>query len=498
MDERRTVSQTRIDGRAIFACAAYLIGVGLTFLLERIGAPTGLVRVLGPILALGVVALIGPLLRTTRIAAFYAADHAGAPRYGAAAFAAIAASLIFCADQDRGGATPPPIIALAIGFACAGLLVGPLARGAGASSLRDVVATRFNYRPLRAALGLAFFAIGVLIAAAGYETAARTMAGLLGLSQDGAIAAIGVILALIVAPGGLAGLYWVAAAAAGMTGLVLFLPIVLRVAADSSAGAPLLGGGAAIAASLAHALPPLYGATSSEGGLGAVAIALGAAALPPLSTGAFASFTPQEARRAGFVGVSLAALFGLAFALGAPLWPAFDSVAADSLRASAALIAALICAAAGVHTASRAVSAEATYGYENVLASTRLARSRGLALLSIALTAILTMRHAIHPSEALVFAAALSLGILVPPLLLAMSARSRVVHAIAAVAASLAMIAALVWMNGWAALLRHAPVFALTGAAAGFVVGWAVSLFGGAPTGAEPPGQMFIEEPFDS
>ncbi len=132
MDERRTVSQTRIDGRAIFACAAYLIGVGLIFLLERIGAPTGLVRVLGPILALGAVVIIGALMWTTRIAAFYAADHAGAPRYGAAAFAAIAASLIFCADRGAASA-PRPVVALAVGFAAAALLVGPLARSAGGS-----------------------------------------------------------------------------------------------------------------------------------------------------------------------------------------------------------------------------------------------------------------------------------------------------------------------------------------------------------------------------
>jgi hypothetical protein len=79
-----------------------------------------------------------------------------------------------------------------------------------------------------------------------------------------------------------------------------------------------------------------------------------------------------------------------------------------------------------------------------------------------------------------------------------MSARSRAAHAIAAVAASLAMVAALIWMNGWPALLRDAPAFALTGAAAGFVVGWAASLFGGAPSGAEPPAGLFMEETFDS
>src|SRR5579883_2289601 len=182
MDERRAASQTRIDGRAAFASAAYLIGVGLTFLLERIGAPSGLVRALAPILALGAIVLIGALTRTTRIAAFYAADHAAAPRYGAAAFAAIAAGLTACA---AGSGDAPPLAALAAGFALSAIVVGPLARSAGASSLREAVTARFNSRPLRLILAAAFLAIGVLIAAAGYAVAADAMVDLLGLSRSG-------------------------------------------------------------------------------------------------------------------------------------------------------------------------------------------------------------------------------------------------------------------------------------------------------------------------
>ncbi|HLJ71395.1 MAG TPA: hypothetical protein VKU03_08765, partial [Roseiarcus sp.] len=191
MERHKAVSQTRIDGRAAFACAAYLIGVGLAFLLERIGAPDGLVRVLGPVLALAAIVLIGALTRTTRIAAFYAADHSGAPRYGAAAYAAIAASLVACAAQD-GGLAAPRLAALAVGFVLAALVVAPLARGAGATSLRDVVSARYKILPLRLVLAGVCFATGVLIAAAGYEVAADTLPGLLGLSRDGAIAAIGV------------------------------------------------------------------------------------------------------------------------------------------------------------------------------------------------------------------------------------------------------------------------------------------------------------------
>jgi cation/acetate symporter len=493
MDERRTISQTRIDGRATFACAAYLIGVGLIFLLERIGAPDGLVRALAPILALGAVALIGALMRTTRIAAFFAADHAGAPRYGASAFAAIAASLIVCAAH--GNNPPPHVLALAVGFALAGVAVGPLARSAGASSLRDVISARYNSRPLALVLGLAFIAIGVLIAAAGYDFAASAMANLLGLSRAGAIAAVGVSLALVVAPGGLAGLFWAATAAAGVIGLVLFLPIALRAAADAGTGAPLLGGGAEVAASLTRAFAP---SVASPFELADVAIALGAALLPPLASSAFASITARDARRAGLFGTALAALFALAFALGATLWLTGDSAAAQSLRASALLIAALICAAAGAHTASRAVAAQSSYGYENVLASARLARSRGLALLTIAIGAASALSHAIRPAEALIDATALSLAFLGPPLALALSPRSRVAQATVAVATSIAAIAALTWLNGWPALLRQAPEFALTGAAAGFAVGWAASLFPGQPRSEAPPAGLFIEEPFDS
>ncbi|HLH51010.1 MAG TPA: hypothetical protein VKV96_16845 [Roseiarcus sp.] len=496
MEQSKAVSQTRIDGRAAFTCAAYLIGVGLTFLLERIGAPNGLVRVLAPILALAAIVLIGALTRTTRIAAFYAADHAGAPRYGAAAYAAIAASLVACAAQD-GGLAAPRLAALAVGFALAALIVAPLARSVGATSLRDVVSARYKILPLRLVLAGACFAIGVLIAAAGYEVAADTLPNLLGLSRDGAIAAIGVILALIVAPGGLAGLFWVAAAAAGMIGLVLFLPIGWRIAADSGAGAPLLGGGAEIAASLARAAARLSAAPPARSGFDDVAVALGAAILPPLATSAFASAAASSARRAGLFGIAASVLFALAFALGAPLWQAYQGVAGPSLRASALLISAILCAAAGVHTASRATSAESAYGYENVLASARLARSRGLALLAVGIGALCALNHAVRPAEALVGALALSLAFLGPPLALAASSRSRAVHAIASVATSLATIAALAWTNGSAFVLAQAPAVALTGAAAGFALGWAASLFGGSPRQAEPPATLFVESPFD-
>jgi cation/acetate symporter len=496
MDDRSAISQARVDGRAIFAAAAYLIGVGLIFLLERIGAPDGLVRVLGPVLVLGAVVLIGALLRTTRIAAFCTADQAGATRYGAAALAAIAVGLVVTAEQGtRVGA--PHLAALAAGFFLAAVVIGPLARRTGASSLSDVVAARFNSRLLRFVLALAYFGIGVLIGAGGYGVAADALPGLLGISRDGAIAAVGVIVVLIVAPGGLAGLLWVAAAAAGVIALVLFLPIGLRLMVDAGSGAPLLGGGAELTATLARAFAERAGAFPANG-LDEAAIALGAAILPPLSTGAFASHSGRQARRAGILGATLVALFAAAYAIGAPFWQTQDSAAARSIHASALLICALVCAAAGVHTASRAMSADSAYGYESVLASRRLARSRGLALLAVAIDAALTLKRALDPGEALLLAATLSLAFLGPALALAVSSRARAANATAALFASVAAIGGLAWANDWTLPIARAPAFAMAGAAAGFAIGWAASLFGGSQTGREAaPQRLFVETPFD-
>jgi cation/acetate symporter len=498
MNDRRAISQMRIDGRAIFSAAAYLISVGVIFLLERIGAPDGLVRVLGPILALGALVLIGALLRTTRVAAFYAADRAGSPLYGGAAFAAIAAGLMASASQGAQGLATPTFAALAVGFLLAALVVGPLARQTGASSLRDIVSARFDNRLLSLILGAAYFSVGVLIASVGYETAVDAVPALLGLSRDGAIIAVAIIVLLIVAPGGLAGLFWVAAAAAGMIVLVLALPIGLRIAADASLGAPLFGGGAEFAARLSRALGQYAVSPPAVPWLDATGVAIGAALLPPLSTGAFASLTAPQARRAGVFGAVLAIVFALALALGASLWPAYDGAAAQSLHSSALLVGALIAAAAGAQTASRAAGAHSAYGHEGVLASQRLARSRGLAIVAVALCAWLSHRQVIEPEKALLAAAALALALLGPPLALAVSARARALDAALAVLASLAAMAALAYAEAGALSLALAPTIALTGAVAGFAVGWAASAFGARRQSLEPArSQLFIEPPFD-
>src|ERR1700688_255489 len=122
MPDQRERERTKIDGQAVFAGAAYLIGVGLIFLLERLRASDGLVRALGPLFALASLALLGVLTRSTRVPAFFTADRAVPAPYAGLSLAAIAAGMVFCLDSP--GDSPLPLAGAAIGLCVSALAVG--------------------------------------------------------------------------------------------------------------------------------------------------------------------------------------------------------------------------------------------------------------------------------------------------------------------------------------------------------------------------------------
>ncbi|HXW20249.1 MAG TPA: hypothetical protein VEK35_07095, partial [Roseiarcus sp.] len=471
--------EMRINGRAVFASAAYLIGVGLTFILERIGAPDPLVRNLGPSIALFVLALIGLLARSSRLSAVLSADRLAPPVYAGAALAAIAAGfavVFFAAPAGERG----PLAALPAGAFVGAIVIGPLARRSGASSLSDLLSARFPSPILRLVFAVAFFSIGALIAAAGFEIAVRSLTSFVGVSRETAIAVIAITVVLVVIPGGLAGLLWAGAAAAGVIAAVLLAPILTRLSSDSAFSSLVWQGGADAAALLARSWSQLDATTPQGRILDFAAIALGFSVTAPILSANFVSSTQSQAVRSGVIGMIFAALLALGFFIAGPLWPKMGNVAAAGLRSSADLAAATICACAGVQTASRAVAFEARgYGLQTVLASRRLAGVRQLAVLAIALCGLLSYRQAVLPSSALVDASALSLAAIAPALGLAASQRASSVHALAAFVVSAAAIAGLAELQGWIFVAEHAPMAALTAAAAGFAVGWAASLFGG-------------------
>jgi len=444
MQDLRERERMKIDGRACFAGAAYLMGVGLIFLLGRVGAPDGLVQALGPLFALSGVALLGVLTRSTRVPTFFIADRAIPAVYAGLAFAAAATGLYLCLGPAP--AAPLPLAGVALGLGLNGLVVGPLLRMSGASALSDLLATRFPNFLLKAIFTGLLLAVGIFIAAAGFATAVDVFVTLFSTSRGAAVTIVGAILVTMIAPGGLAGLLWGGAASAGVLIVILLLPIAAQFFADDAA----LGAALRETGLWREALAQSWSAEGAHdpgtNALVVLASALAIAALAPFTSAPIASFNQRQALRTGAFGLFFTALIGLAAFIDLALWPSPAGPMSSGLKASALLLAALALCAAGAHSASRARGANASGAYSRYmpLASQRLARSRALTLAIIALCAGLTWRLAIDPKAAIVVAAALSLGLIAPALALAFSSRATATHAIACIMISLATAAALI------------------------------------------------------
>jgi Na+/proline symporter len=498
MSDQRERERTKIDGQAVFAGAAYLICVGLIFLLERLGASDGLVRALGPIFTLAGLALLGILTRSTRVPAFFTADRAVPAPYAGLAFAAMAAGLVLCLGLASD--SPLPLAGAAAGLCISALAVGPLLRATGASTLSDLLATRFPSALLRPYFAGLLFAIGALVAAAGFEAAVNAFVSLFAPSRGAAQTIIAIILALIIVPGGLAGLLWGGAASAGILLIVLYLPIGAQALVGDTPIGELLPDAGGWSDALARAWSAGDPGDPKAHFLVAVASALAIAALPLFTSAAIGSFREKEAVRAGAFGLIFAALIGLAAFVDVVLWPVPPGPMSSGLKSSAMLLAALMISGAGVHSASRGWGTNAGGAYRRFqpLASQRLARSRALMLVVIGLCAALSHRVVVEPRLEIVAAATLSLGLTAPLLALAFSARATSAHAIASVLVGLATAV------GLAALERRIPdagrmlIGALCAAAAGFIVGWSAAIF--SPGEHEtPPARRdpFIDAPLD-
>jgi hypothetical protein len=499
MADQRERERAKIDGRAAFAGAAYLVGIGLIFLLARVGAPDGLVRALGPLFALAGLALLGVLTRSSRAPAFFAADRAIPAPYAGLAFAGIAAGLVLCLDS--GGDSPLPLTGVAAGLCIGALGVGPALRAINASALSDLLATRFPNFALRLYFAGLLFAIGGLIAAAGFEAAVDAFMALFAPSRGAAATMLAIVLALVIAPGGLAGLLWSGAAGAGILAVIPGLPIAAQFLATDAALAPLLRDAGIWSDALARAWGG--GAIADPGAhlIVVVASALAIAALPPLAGPAIGSFGGRQALRASALGILFASLIGLAAFVDLVVWPSPAEPMNGGLKSSAILVAALILAAAGAHSASRAWGTNAGGAYERYtpLASQRLARSRALMFIVIGCCATLATRAAFDPRLLLLAAAALSLGLAAPALALAFSTRANSAHGAAAALVSLATAIALGAIEGRVPDAEKLLIGALCAAAAGFIVGWSSAIFSPGQRDAEPVRRdLFLDAPLDA
>jgi hypothetical protein len=498
MQDERERERAKIDGRASFAGAAYLIGIGLIYLLARVGAPDGLVRALGPLFALAGIGLVGLLTRSARTPAFFTADRAIPAPYAGLAFAGIAAGLVLCLESR--GESPAPLAGVAAGLCIGALAVGPLLRATRASALGDLLATRFPSPALRLFLAALLFAIGALVAAAGFEAAVNALVALFEPSRGAAAAIVALTIVLILVPGGVAGLLWSAAAGAGIILIILTLPI----AAQFFTGDSPLGPGIRDARLWGDALAHIWGAGDfgdpKAHWLVVAASALAVATLPLLATTAVASSSESQALRAGGCGLLFAALIALAVFVDLVVRPAPLGPISSGLKSSATLLAALILAGAGVHSASRAwgMNMSGPASRYAPLASQRLARSRAAMIAVVALCAGLTVRAPLDPMTAIVAAAALSLGLMAPLVALAFFSRATPVHAAVSTLASIATALVVGLLERRMPDAGRLLLIALSAAAAGFALGWSAAIFSPGQRELTPARQdMFIDAPLD-
>jgi hypothetical protein len=499
MPDQRERERAKIDGRAAFAGAAYLMGIGLIFLLARVGAPDGLVRGLGPLFDLAGLVLVGLLTRSTRAPAFFVADRAVPAPYAGLALAAIAAGLVIALDPLRG--SPLPLAGVAIGLAFGGVVIGPALRAINASAPSDALATRFPHFLLRLYFAGLLFAIGALVAIAGFATAVEAFMALFAPSRAAAVTIVAIILALMVVPGGLAGLLWNGAAAAGMLIVILGLPIAAPFFSSDATFTPALWDPGLWSDALARAWGSAAAGDPKAHYLIVLASALAVATLPPVTSPGVGAFSGRRALRAGALGLVFAILLVLIGFVDFVMRPSGAGAMNGGLESSAVLVAALMLAAAGVHSASRAWGASATRAFERYtpLASQRLARSRLLILIGVAVCAFATLRMAIDPRLALVIAAALSLGLVAPCLALALSTQANSAHGGAAVLVSLATLGALGAIDGRIPDVERLFTCALCAAAAGFLVGWATTIFSPGHAESTPVRRdLFLDAPLDA
>ncbi len=418
---------------AVFAAAAFGVGIVTIAALDRIGAPDPLVRALGPIYALVGLAIFGLGARNADLASFLAARRGLPAFYGALNVVAVAAGMALCLDPGLASPADPPWLGVFAGVALGAAGFGPLLRRFGATSLTDVIATRFPRSPVRAASALAVWIAAALTAVAGYRLAVAETQALVTSNRALAETIAAIALALSVAPGGLAGVVWCAAASAGA--IVMIVGVGAAAAWGLGVGPPdpeAVFASASVAASSLDSIPPIVATTLAVAGFFA------------FESAAVASPDARTAAKAGLGGfIMCLALVALASAAHAffsfDLKPGAAHPVAASFLGAAALASALALARAGVHTSSRALGAALAQPPKPypTLASVRLARMRAAQLAIVIGAAVFDREGLIDPRTGLIVAMALSLALTTP--IVALAAIGRVGPA----AASLALLAGL-------------------------------------------------------
>jgi cation/acetate symporter len=388
------IDRARIDGGFSFALAAFLLGLGLLAILERVGLPDELLRggVIGLIFA-GLI-VIAVMMRTMRPADFYAGGRRLPAAYAGLVFTGTAFGLFlpFLPPLQPGIS----FVSIALGF-CFGffwLLFGsdPILRRSGAFSVADLIGSRFPILTVRLPIVLLMAFCAGCIAVGGFELALRALMAAAGVHRAVGAILLGGVLVLLIVPAGLAGVMWISAAAAVIAiaalalplgfGVMTGLPLALPIFGDQSAWANSLGDLALVTGVDAHAgfeIPIV------------IAFSLGVALLAPFFGGVVATRDRATAWRSGLAATVWLLLSALLIA--ATLAGAILALKTDvSGRMPAQLPAALLDASdrgqialCGLHSNDAAAVALACSIKANQAATMQLAdvRSKGIDLLTM-------------------------------------------------------------------------------------------------------------------
>ncbi len=309
------LERTAIDGRVAFALAAFAVGAGLVALLDRLGVPERLVAVLAPVATATGLATVGLLVRSMRISRFYAAGRAVPGYYAGLALAALGAGLFlpFAPPAPAGTSLPGLLTGFGIGFLLAVLIVGPFLRKTGAFSIPDLIASRFPNLALRLGVVAVVGAVGLLVGLAGFETAVRALLQTSGANRFSATILTGLVLVLVVTPGGLAGVVWTATGAAGIFIAAFGLPLAVLMLRGVSLPLPVLGDESLWRQALTR-MGEWHSAGQSPSdamGYGMVAaLAIGVAVLAPLLSPSTTCRDGTSSRLAGFAAAGWIGVLG--------------------------------------------------------------------------------------------------------------------------------------------------------------------------------------------
>ena len=201
------IDRARIDGGFGFASAAFVLGLGLLAVLERVGLPNKLLQI-------GVIALIfvglvivALFLRTMRPIDFYAGGRRLPGTYAGLAFAGVTFGLFlpFLPPSSLGIGLTSAAAGFGIGCLWALFATGPVLRRSDAYSLADLIASRFPHLLVRVPMVLLMGFCAGCIALGGYEIALRGLVAATGTDRTLGAAILAGLLVLLIVPAGLSG-----------------------------------------------------------------------------------------------------------------------------------------------------------------------------------------------------------------------------------------------------------------------------------------------------